>query len=184
MLVEEKLMTAEELLRLPRPPTGERYELVKGALITMSPPGAVHGRFATLLASFLQSFARTRRLGEVLVETGFRLATDPDTVLAPDVSFISSARIPATGLPEGYFPGAPDLAIEIVSPGDLDEEVQAKVAAYLQSGSKLVWVLRPKRRTVTVHHPDGTARTLGVNDTLSGESLLPDFSLPLRELFS
>jgi Uma2 family endonuclease len=119
-----------------------------------------------------------------LVETGFRLTTDPDTVLAPDVSFISSARIPATGLPEGYFPGAPDLAIEIVSPGDLDEEVQAKVAAYLQSGSKLVWVLRPKRRTVTVHHPDGTARTLGVNDTLSGESLLPDFSLPLRELFS
>jgi len=184
MLVEDKLMTAEELLRLPAPGTGERYELVKGVLVTMSPPGVVHGSFASRLASRLRPFADSHALGEVLVETGFRLERDPDTVLAPDVSFVFADRIPSAGLPEGYFPGAPDLAVEIVSPGDLDEEVQAKVDAYLQAGSKLVWVLRPKRRTVTVHHPDGTARSLGVTAALSGEEVLPDFALPLRELFS
>lgn len=184
MLAGEKLMTAEELLRLPRPRSGERYELVKGVLITMSPPGVVHGSFASRFAARLQPFAANQKLGEVLVETGFRLEEDPDTVLAPDVSFISAARLPSKGLPEGYFPGAPDLAIEIVSPGDLDEEVQEKVAAYLQAGARLVWVLRPKRRTVTAHHPDGTARSLGASDTLSGEDVLPGFSLPLRELFA
>jgi Uma2 family endonuclease len=88
------------------------------------------------------------------------------------------------GLPEGYFPGAPDLAVEIASPGDLDQEVQEKVAAYLRAGSRLVWIVRPRLRTVTIHYPDGTARTLSVEGTLSGEAVLPDFALPLRELFA
>jgi Uma2 family endonuclease len=184
MLIGEKQMTAEELFRLPKLPTGEDYELVKGVLLIIFPPGVVHGNLASRLAAKLQTFVEARQLGETFVETGFRLEGDPDTVLAPDVSFVSATRIPQSGLPEGFFPGAPDLAVEIVSPNHLDEAVQAKVAAYLQAGSRLVWVVRPKRRTITVHRPDGTARTLSQKDNLSGDEVLPGLSLSLHGLFS
>ena len=184
MALAEKLMTAEELLRLSRSRRDKRYELIQGVLITMSPPGTVHGSFSSRLDNHLRTFVEAHKLGEVLVETGFRLAEDPDTVLAPDVSFIAAARISPQGLPDGYFPGAPDLAIEIVSPGDLDEEIQEKVSLYLQAGARLVWVVRPKRRTVTAHHPDGTARTFSAKDTLPGEDVLPNFALLLSELFA
>lgn len=184
MLTAEKLLTAEELARMPEPPTGERYELVKGELIEMSPPSIYHGRFAIRLGTRLDAFVEAHELGEVFVESGYTLEHDPDTVRGPDVSFLSAARIPPEGLPEeGFFPGAPDLAIEIVSPGDLDYEIHGKVDDYLENGTRLVWVVRPKQRTVTVYHPDGTARRLGIRDTLSGEDLLPGFELALVELF-
>ena len=92
---------------------------------------------------------------------------------------------PAGGLPEeGFFPGAPDLAVEVVSPGDLDVEVQGKEDDYLEFGTRLVWVIRSKKRTVTVYHPDGTARRYGSGEALSGEEVLPGFSLALSELFA
>ncbi len=185
MLTTEKLLTAEDLAGMPEPPTGEQYELARGELLVMPPPGVFHGRFASRLDNRLRPFVEARALGEVFVETGYLLRHDPDTVRAPDVSFVAVARIPAGGLPEeGFFPGAPDLAVEIVSPGDLDAEVQGKVDDYLEFGTQLVWVVRPKQRTVTVYHPDGTARRLGQGDTLSGEDLLPGFALPLSDLFA
>jgi len=185
MLTTEKLLTAEDLARMPELPTGERYELAEGELIVMPPPGAFHGRFASRLDSRLRPFVEAHVLGEVFVETGYLLRRDPDTVRAPDVSFVSAARIPAGGLQEeGFFPGSPDLAVEIVSPGDLDAEVEGKVDDYLEYGTRLVWVVRPKQRTVTVYHPDGTARRLGLGDTLEGEDVLPGFILPLSDLFA
>jgi len=185
MLTREKLLTAEDLARMPDSQSGEQYELAGGELIVMPPPGAFHGRFASRLDSRLRPFVEARALGEVFVETGYLLRRDPDTVRAPDVSFVAAARIPTGGLPEeGFFPGAPDLAVEIVSPGDLDAEIQGKVDDYLEFGTRLVWVVRPKQRTVTASHPDGTARRLGMGDSLLGEDLLPGFIFPLSDLFA
>ena len=185
MLTTEKLLTAEDFARMPDSQSGEQYELARGELIVMPPPGVFHGRFASRLDSRLRPFVEAHALGEVFVETGYLLRRDPDTVRAPDVSFVAAARIPAGGLPEeGFFPGALDLAVEIVSPGDLDAEIQGKVDDYLEFGTRLVWVVRPTQRTVMVYHPDGTARRISLGNTLSGEDVLPDFSLALSELFA
>jgi Uma2 family endonuclease len=127
------------------------------------------------------------RLGKVLVETGYHLASRPDTVRAPDVSFISTQRLPDGDLPEGFIPGAPDLAVEIVSPGDLDWEVQDKVQHYLARGAQRVWVIRPRAGSITVHQPDGTARTLRGEAVLTSDDAafsVPGFRLALPDLFA
>ena len=118
-----------------------------------------------------------------MVETGFRLTVQPDTVRSPDISFLAAAKIPSTGLPEGYIDGPPDLAVEIVSPGDTASEIQDKVQDYLAYGTQMVWVVYPQQRIVIIHYPDGTARTLRETDTLSGESMIPDFSCQVAEIF-
>lgn len=181
MLTAEKLVTADELLAMPN---GKRYDLLQGGLIKMSPVGLPHGKIAARLSKALGLYIDEHRLGEVYVEVGFRLENNPDTVLGPDVAFVSHARLKQTESEEGFFPGAPDLAIEVISPSETDQDVQTKVAAYLQAGAKLVWVVRPKRRTLTVHYPDGTARMFTEAMTLSGEDVLPGFSLELKELFA
>ena len=121
-----------------------------------------------------------------MVETGYRLTSNPDTVRAPDVSFLSTKNIPATGLPEGYISGAPDLAVEIVSPNDKASDIQAKVEDYLAHGTQLVWVVYPQQKLVVAHYPNGTARTLhhSNSDSLTGESTLPNFSCPLTDIFN
>jgi Uma2 family endonuclease len=181
MLTAEKLVTADELLAMPN---SKHLLLVKGVLRKMSPVGWTHGKHASRIDTELRRFVEANDLGEVGVEIGFRLSSDPDTVLAPDVAFVAKARIPAEAELSGYFPGAPDIAVEVISPGETDEEVQEKVALYLQAGARQVWAVRPKRRTVTVHYPDGTARTLTEAMTLSGEDVLPGFGLALSELFA
>jgi len=179
--VEKRLLTAEDLWRMPR--DGRRYELVKGELVEMTPAGLRHGRLASRINVFLRQFADAHGLGETMVETGFCLECRPDTVRAPDVSFLSTQHLPAADQ-QGFVPGAPDLAVEIVSPGEKDSDVQDKVMDYLTHGVRLVWVVRPEQRTVTVYRPDGTARLLRETDTLEGENVLPGFTLPLQVLFS
>ena len=176
------LFTAEDLWQLPE--GGRWYELVKGELIEMTPPGGRHGKIALRLGRYLQTHVDAHRLGEVMVESGFLLASQPDTVRGPDISFAAAERVPSEGLPEGFFPGAPDLAVEIVSPGDTDVEVQDKVMDYLTHGTRRVWVVRPRQRTVTVHRPDGTARLLQGKDVLDGEDVVPGFTFLLQELFA
>lgn len=175
-------VTAEELWNLSE--TYKNHELSKGRLIEMTPPGGSHGKFALRIGRFLQDFVDARQIGEAMVETGFVLTENPDTVRSPDASFISTENLPPEGLPDGFIPGAPDLAVEIVSPGDTAAEVQDKVQDYLHYGTKLVWVIYPRQRLVIVHYPDGTAKTLRETDTLSGESVVPGFSCPVKEIFS
>ncbi len=175
------LLTADDLWRMPR--DGRRYELVKGELVEMTPVGPRHGAIARRLGAKLGEFADAHQLGETMVETGFCLERQPDTVRAPDVSFLSKERVPPEDH-EGYVPGAPDLAVEIVSPGDRDTDIQDKVMDYLAHGTRLVWVVRPRQRTVTVYRPDGTVRLLRETDTLDGEDVVPGFSLLVGELFS
>lgn len=177
----EELLTAEDLLRLPG--DGHHYELVRGKLVEMTPPGGQRGRIASRLDRRLGEFVDRHALGEVMVETGFCLECAPDTVRGPDISFLAADRIPSEGLPAGFIPGAPDLAIEIVSPNDTASEVQAKVQDYLTHGTRLVWVVEPKTRTVLVCRQDGSAGLLDLDDALDGEDVLPGFVLPLRELF-
>lgn len=178
---EERLLTAEDLWRMPR--DGRRYELVRGKLVEMTPVGPRHGRIALRLARRLDEFVEAHRLGYVMVETGFCLACQPDTVRAPDVSFLSVKRLPPEDH-EGFVPGAPDLAVEVISPTERDADVQDKVMDYLTHGTQLVWVVRPRQRTVTVYRPDGTVRVLQETDTLEGEAVIPGFTLPLKTLFA
>jgi Uma2 family endonuclease len=136
------------------------------------------------LGSRLNAFIEAHKLGEFFAaETGFILARNPDTVRAPDAAFVGAARIPPSGLPEGYFPGAPDLAAEVVSPNDTASEVQAKVADYLSAGSRLVWVIYPDLRQVAVFDAARANRILAASDQLDGGDVLPGFSLVLAELF-
>jgi Uma2 family endonuclease len=178
----KELVTAEVLWQMGA--SGERFELVKGELIEMTPPGGLHGSTAVELGSLLRDFVKPRNLGGIMVESGYLLTTNPDTVRGPDVSFLSTEKISPDGIPDGYISGAPDLAVEIVSPSDTASIIQDKVQDYLTYGTQLVWVIYPRQRIVVVHYPDGTARTLNQTDTLSGEDILPDFSCRVVDIFS
>jgi Uma2 family endonuclease len=183
MTEQRILLTAEEFFWLYSHKEGD-YELVKGEVIEMAPPGIAHGGIAVNIASALHVFVRQNDLGRVIVEGGFCLECRPDTVRGPDVSFIKKERIPAEGLPRAFFPGAPDLAIEVVSPSDTASELEAKVHDYLRNGAQRVWVVYPGSRRMAVHRPDGTARWYSEDEAIIDEELLPGFSLPLTEIFN
>ncbi len=182
MVIGTGLMTAEELFKMPH--GNRRYELVKGELIEMSPAGGKHGVIALHLGALLDAFVRGRSLGVVCAaETGFILARNPDIVRAADVSFISKTRIPKKGQPTGYWELAPDLAVEVISPSDPASEVQSKVVEYLSAGTRLVWVIDPESRTVTMYRSLANARVLTIKDVLDGADVLPGFSVAVSELF-
>lgn len=178
----ERLVTADELLALSARDE-DRYELIQGGVRIMPPAGAEHGYFAMNLGASLYLFASENQLGVVFAaETGFVLERNPDTVRALDTGFVRKARLPRS-LTGKYFPGAPDLAVEIVSPNDRADAVQDKVQGWLSHGTQLVWVVEPKSRTVTIYRPDGTANVLQADDTLDGEDVLPGFRFPLQRLW-
>lgn len=183
MSTTTQLMTAEELLKLPR---GRfRYELVEGELRQMSPAGHNHGRIAIRLTLPLGQYVAAHKLGEVYAaETGFKLKTNPDTVRAPDVSFIRQERVEQIGNTEGFWPGAPDLAVEVNSPGDTVGEVEEKVQEWLNAGARLVWVVSPKLRAVTVYRSLTDIVTLTEKDMLDGGEVVPGFQFPVAELFT
>lgn len=185
MVEAHTLLTGDDLLRMSAAQEAcYRFALVEGELKKMPPTGGPHGEMAINLGAHLLAHVRQRRLGHVVGDVGFYLRRDPDTVRAPDVAFIRAARVPAGKLPEGFFPGPPDLAVEVVSPGDTATEMEAKVRDYLASGVLRVWVVYPDTRTVVVYRPDGTATRYGEDGVLQDEELLPGFSLSLRELFT
>jgi Uma2 family endonuclease len=183
----EALLTAEEFARLVDPP-GVRSELVRGRVVHMPPAKTDHGEVASEIGFHLRAFARMHGLGRVTGEGGYLLFRDPDTVRAPDTAFISSARLPEGRLRQAqYVDGAPDLAVEVVSPDDRDADVADKVADWLAAGAGRVWEVRPRTRTVTVHRRDGAPRTLGEGDTLSSEDAafaVEGFALPVETIFA
>lgn len=142
------LMTAEELLNLPDDDL--RHELINGELITMPPPGFPHGRVAMRLGAPLAQFVLDHELGEVFDYSGFQLTVNPDTVLGPDISFISKQRLTEMEEVEGYWQGPPDLAVEVLSPGDRPGKVNKKISRWLESGTKQVWIVDRKHRKLTV----------------------------------
>ena len=178
-----RLMTAEELWALPEQP-GVRYELMRGVPVEVPGAGALHNLIAALVYRLIYEFARTRNLGLVFTDgVAYVLGRDPDTVRIPDASFVSRERIPESGIPEGFWLGAPDLAVEVVSPNDRADDVHDKVRDYLAAGTRLVWVLWPKSRSVTAYTPDGQARELDAEQELDGGDVLPGFAVRVAELF-
>ena len=177
------VMTAEELIQLPR---GEwRYELVEGELRRMSPAGHPHGRIAMRLGWRLARHVEENGLGTVFAaETGFLLATKPDTVRAPDVAFVSKARILSAGAVEGYWPGPPDFAVEVVSPGDSYADVEEKVQDWLRSGVRLLLVVNPRKQSVAVYRGKEGVQFLSAGDVLDGGDVVPGWSLPVADLFA
>jgi Uma2 family endonuclease len=176
-------MTAEELLRLPAG-MGERYELVSGELKIMSPAGSRHGDIVLEIGMRLRAHVRANRLGATFgAETGFVLSRNPDTVRAPDVAFVAAARVPAGGLPDGYFPGTPDLAVAVISPNEAAAEIHSKVTEYFEAGSRLVWIVYPNNRQVVVFRSARESLALLADDTLDGGDLLPGFACRVAEIF-
>ena len=177
----EGLMTADELLQLRIP--DKSTELVRGMLVVREPPSTYHGRVQSKLNVQVGGFVHAHRLGAVFgQDTGFRIASDPDTVRAPDLAFVKREReslIPA----RGYAAMAPDLVAEILSPDDRPAEVLAKVAEWLEAGVAIAWVIDPELRTAQVYRADGSVATVGSHGSLDGEGLLPGFSFALEDLF-
>ena len=181
-----KPLSADEFYELPDPPEGGKMELVRGRVVTHMPVGGEHGFVALNIGSELRAFALKHALGVVGVEVGFRLFEVPDTVRAPDAHFVGRDRLIGGRMPRTFYPGYPDLAVEVVSPDDRDSEVDQKLREYLDGGTPRVWLVRPDSRTVAVHTPDGMARTFAADDVLRSADAgfaVDGFELPVSRIF-
>lgn len=166
------------------PDDGYKYEIQGGLLLSEPLPGSLHGRVAACLVELLRSHARRGGLGVVLSnDSGFILRRAPDTVRGPDVAFITRERYASTADERRPFIGAPDLAVEVVSPGNTPAELHGKVADYLAGGSRVVWLLDPDARSVVVYRELLAPRTIRAGETLDGGDVLPGFRIDVIELF-
>ena len=164
---------------------GKRAELVRGDLIVMTPAGGRHGQVAHRVGLVIGNHVLDRNLGRVFAaETGFLLQRAPDTVRAPDVAFVAADRLSTGEIPAGFLEMAPDLAVEVVSPSDSATAVQAKVDDWLRAGTRLVWVVDPATRSVTVHRPASPAAVFPEPSTLDGAPVFFDFNVAVRDLFT
>ncbi len=174
--------TADDLWRMA---DSGRLELVKGEVREMAPVGFDHGVIAMRFGARLLGHVDKMRLGAVVTgETGFRLSRNPDTVRAVDVGFVRADRIPASGRPERYFEGPPDLAVEVLSPHDSAEDVQDKVEDYLNAGTRMVLVLFPRRKTLTVYRPEHQPLVLRADETFEAGEVVPGFACLVGDLFA
>jgi len=170
--------TIEEAARLR---LDARWELVDGELRVLSPVGMIHAEVVTRVASRLDAFVRRKRLGKVFSgDPGFVLRRGPDTLRAPDVCFVRADRMSGRP-PRGFFDGAPDLAIEVMSPEDRWTEVARKARQFLRAGSRAVWAIDPDRKTARIYSAAGTC-TIDEDGILEEATLLPGFRLRLRDL--
>lgn len=188
MSTTTRLITADELLVMP--PYDEnghqcRFELIRGELKVMSLTKPLHGVICARLAAALINFVEANDLGMAFgAETGFVVERDPDSVLGADAAFVSHERLATVENLEKFFPFAPDLAVEVLSPGNTVREINEKVAMYFAAGSQAVWVFNPKKRTTAVYTSPTDVRILSEQDTLDGGEVLPGFTLELSKLFA
>jgi len=184
---EEKIVTAADLWEMAHDPANEgtRFELSEGILIEMSPAGGKHGGLAHECGRVVGNYVTENNLGYVTAaETGYLLFKNPngkDTVRAPDVGFVAAERLP-DGLPDGYIPLAPDLAIEVVSPNDSADDIQSKLRDYLRYGTRMIWFFYPKTKTVNVSTPSGS-HLVEQDGVLDGGDVLPGFTLVVKDVF-
>lgn len=177
-ITEDRLITGEELARMPG-----YYELINGKLITMSPTGELHGSVALAIAAELRTFVHSQQLGRVSVgEVGMYLTRNPDTVRAADALYISNERYAQRG-DEAYLAIAPELVIEVLSPGDAWSDVMQKIRDYLTFGVVVVWVVDPKNRTIHAYRSLTNVQVFTEQDDLEATDLLPGFRVPVTTIF-
>ena len=168
-------MTLEEFLEY----DVEGYEYINGELVPMAPPSREHGEISINIIRYLDAHVYANKLGRLYTaETTFQVG---ERTVKPDVAFVSTARL--TGDKTKGFSIPPDLAIEVVSPSDVQSRIAEKALAYLNAGTHLVWVLEPVTKTVTVYRSETDIETLTRDDTLTGEAVVPGFSCPVTHLF-
>lgn len=184
MVLQQRLYDVDDLWDIgqSRAHEDKDYELVDGVLFEMVKPGGRHGQIVVRLARYLDAFVEEYTLGYVTAETGYHPSNYRRTLLAPDVAFVSHSRAPKP-FPVKWGPVMPDLAIEIHSPSNTRIELRNKAQIYLHHGTQLVWLVFPAKQTVEVHRPQAEIETLGLADALSGDDVLPGFSLPLQTVF-
>jgi len=185
--IYEKTMTADEFFDSP---FSKGFELVEGRVVpkeggieSFMPTGALHGAITEELASRMSYFVRENNLGRIFAaETGFILSEG--TVRGVDISFVGKEKIGEYGITEKFFPVAPDLAVETISPGNSFDEIQSKIEEYLKAGTKLIWIVYPKQKMIHVHRQSNVINVLRETDELDGEDVLPNFRLKLSEIFN
>ena len=183
MVAKIQLVTAEELLDMRD--DGFKYELVRGELRKMAPAGFIHGTVSGNILASLHPHVRSNDLGKVTAaETGFLLARDPDHVRAPDAAFVSKERVEAAGIVDGYWPGPPDLVVEVISPNDRYTEVYEKVDEWLDAGAGMVVVVNPRNRTATVRVAGMNPVILNEGDTLEGGEVVPGWRMPVADILA
>ncbi|HEX6121925.1 MAG TPA: Uma2 family endonuclease [Ktedonobacterales bacterium] len=183
MAAQPRLITAEEFAALPR--AGLRLELIRGEIIAMPPAFVDHGGVAGKLHILLGRYVLDHHLGRVYsAETGFLITRNPDSILAPDIAFISSERLTPELTAPRWGVLVPDLVVEVVSSGDRPTRVAEKTPLWLDAGVRLLWIVYPPRQSIEVHRSGQVPITLTSNDTLAGEDVVPGFSVPIIEIFT
>jgi Uma2 family endonuclease len=180
MTTTTKHITAEQLLE----GGYDHCELIAGEIVRMAPAYFEHGDIAMAIGGPMRVFVDQQKLGRVLsAEAGFIISRGPDTVLAPDVSFVRRTRVPK-GRRTFFFEGAPDLAVEVMSPSDRISQVRAKAARWIAAGAEAVWVVNPSKRAIEVHRAGSAIQQFSGGDILRDESLLPGFSVDVTSVFA
>lgn len=179
----KQIVTAEELWDMPEVP-GKRLELVDGEVVEVPGAGELHMAIVILLYKFLDRFVEEHDIGLVRPDgLAYVLRRGPDQIRIPEVSFVAWDSVPEGEISEGFWEGAPTLAVEVVSPNDRADDIHDRVQDYLEAGSSQVWVLWPKRRSVSVYSSDADTRELGPDAVLEGGDILPGFSVRVADLF-
>jgi Uma2 family endonuclease len=178
-----RYVTAEEFLT--HSAASGASELVRGRIRMMTPAGGAHGWIAGRVFAALNAFVEAGQLGHCFADnTGFLLPGFGDTVRSPDTAFVRAGRLPAEGIGPGWVPLAPDLVVEVLSPTETAAELEEKLGDYRSAGTRLIWVVDPKNREVSVRQAGVADRQLSERDALDGGELLPGFTLPVSRLFA
>ena len=180
MVIESRLMTAEEFEALPSDEV--KRELVRGVVNVEMLSGGEHGLIASILGAHFWHYLYAHPIGLAAGRAGYVLHRSPDTVRAPDAAVVLHSNQESADIPRGFMSGAPDFAVEIVSPSDSATSVTDKVADWLEAGAQLVWVIYPSRPRLVAHYADGRARTFGPDDQVDALPVLPGFAVHLRDL--
>ena len=178
---QTKLLTAEEFFLLPDPGDGSQQELVRGKIITMPPPGGLHGVCCSKVDRRIGVFVEAKDCGHVTAnDAGFVTERTPDSVRGPDIAYWSKERLPV--VPVGYIEVPPDLLVEVLSPSNTSKQIRAKLKEYFAKGVRLVWVIAPEDRTLTIYRTADEGRVLYETATVTGEDVLPGFTCRVSDL--
>jgi Uma2 family endonuclease len=184
MSTRTRLITADEFLCWPDEP-GFRQELIRGEVVTMSLPGGRHGKVALKIGRLIGNYVEAAQLGDTYAaETGFIVEHDPDTVRGADVAFVGNERLVLITRPEKHIPFGPDLAVEVRSPNDREDEIEEKVQLWLSAGSQIVWTVDPDDRTVVVHRRGAEPVTLREDDEIDAGDVIPGFRCRVSDFFA